>query len=494
MALLLANIAFGINTAKLKIIDTAGCNLTIVEETALNTYSLKLTSDVHNWFSCVFNGLDTSNPTTFTLDMNTNFDGALMDLSKWEGLWPVYTYSYYWSYDAYVYYIKDDNGNWISSDLFLKDKLAGNGKIPIQNVIPAELAEEFLSEDETYWSAWQEIKDTKTNLGSNTFTITKQFHSPNAALSMRIPYTYNYMFEYISRLRNQKISGVTVHRIGQSIKQDSLYAVEISDPHASKEELKERRVVLMYANEDGSEPDGCWVINGAMNYLIQGIQNDDKEVKKILSEVTFLFIPMLDPVGWRNSTYGKLTYEFSPDDYRNVPRNEVINYAEFIIKWCGDYGYRLDVVCNFHNIECAEGPNVLFPAIESTYYDSVVNLKRFMLKSLQNVKKSDVVWIEGYMENRYMGWCTDRWGSISALFEINSRYPDNRLSLKDLNDLGKDFVLSFYSYFGSDEYERALPYIEKAYSEQIINRNKYINEPKKARAIPIAFYTLGMGW
>ena len=55
--------------ADLKLIDTAGCNLTIVKETVPNTFLLKSTSGVHNWFSGVFSGLDITNPTIFTLDM-----------------------------------------------------------------------------------------------------------------------------------------------------------------------------------------------------------------------------------------------------------------------------------------------------------------------------------------------------------------------------------------------------------------------------------------
>ena len=36
----------------------------------------------------------------------------------------------------------------MSSDIFAKDRLAGNGITPVQSIIPAELAVEFLSNQE----------------------------------------------------------------------------------------------------------------------------------------------------------------------------------------------------------------------------------------------------------------------------------------------------------------------------------------------------------
>jgi len=466
--------------ANVKVIDTAGCNLAIVSETAANTYSLKSTSGAHNWCSGVFEGLDTTNPTTFSLGMDgTGTAESPGDVSKWDGLWPVYTYGKYWDYNTYIYYTKNNDGYWVSNDIFIKEKLAGNGKTPIQNVIPAEFAEEFLSKEGKYWSAWQEIKDTKINVGINTFTATQKFNSPTSALAMRVPYTYDYEYEYMKKLKQADVSGVTVHEIDKSIKNHNLYIVEISDYKATVEELKDRRVVLMYANEDGDEPDGCWVVNGAMNYLIEGIQNDDKEVKKILSEVTFLFIPLLDPVGWSDSTYAAMTYYFkyAPD---KPARPEVLAYAKWIIDWIAEKGNRLDVVVNLHNVECNEASNILCPILEGNQMEEIDNLNNFLLPRLeksQEIKISRSYWIMGGFSNdRLAGWCSYFFGNIQISYEINSRYPDNRLSLDDLNMLGKSFLISFNDYFDSDEYERTLPHMDKYRYSQIDARNKQIDE------------------
>ena len=467
--------------ANVKVIDTAGCNLAIVGETAQNTYSLESISRVHNWWSGVFNGLDTKNPTTFILDMtNTGTRVSPGDVSNWDGLYPFYSYGRYWDYNNFIYYIKNDDGYWVSSDVFAKNRLAGNGKTPIQNVIPAALADEFLSENENYWSSWQEIKDTKINVGSNTFTMTKQFNSQNAAISFRVPYTYDYQFQYMRKLTVANIPGVTVYDIGNSsstTNKQRLYVVEISDQNAAETELKDRPVVLMYANEDGNEPDSCWVINGAMNYLIQGIQNNDIEVKKILSEVTFLFVPMLDPMGWRDSSYGEMAYSFYVSDYRSYwrIREEAVSYATFINDWCGDKGRRLDIVTSLHNIECAEGPNVMFPIVD-TWYDGdyVEQLREMLLGGFGEYKTSKTVWMYGLMFRRFNGWCMDKWGSIPLLSEVNSRYPVNRLNMLDMDKLGEMYVKGYYNYLLSDDYDKAMVYITRKYSLQTERRNQFL--------------------
>jgi len=463
--------------ANVKVIDTAGCNLAIVEETDTNTYSLKSTSGAHNWWSSVFNGLDTNNPTTFSLYMDgtgtPEFQG---DVRKWEGLYPVFTYGKYWEYNTYIYYTKNDDGCWVSSDPFAKDRLASNGITPVQSVIQAELADEFLSADGNYWSPWQEIKDTKINAGLNTFTMAKQFNSPNAAVAMRTPYPYDFQHEYMTKLKKENIHGVIVHEIGKSIRRHNLYVVEISDPNATVEKLKERRVVLMYANEDGSEPDGSWVVNGAMNYLIQGIQNNDTEVNKILSEVTFLFVNMLDPVGWSNSTYGAMTYEFNYND-DETNRQEAVKYASFINNWCGDREMRLDVVMNFHNIECNEASsNLLCPLIDLRQVTYISELNKFILTNLSNIKTSETVWMTNFALNRFMNWCNEVWGSLQIPYEINSRYPNNRLSMKDLDNLGESFVLVINKYFSSDSYEKVLPHIDYAYDLHTTTRNDFLTK------------------
>ena len=271
----------------------------------------------------------------------------------------------------------------------------------------------------------------------------------------------------MTKLEKANIPGVIVHEIGKSEKDNEIYVVEINDPKATVEELKERRVVLIYANEDGDEPDGCWVVNGAMNYLLKGIQGEDKEVKKILSQVTFIFIPFFDSVGWVNSTYGAMAYDFKYKGYDEYHRPEILAYTSFINKWCGYNKKRLDVVVNLHNIECNEGPNVMSPLLDTLKYNDILSLNKSLAPAFNDFSIDfKTVWLEGYTDTRFMGWISKMWGSIPVLYEINSRYPENRMNLAKLDNLGEAFVKGFYGYFASDEYEKALPSIDYTFSNQ----------------------------
>ena len=476
--------------AALKIIDTAGCNLAINQKISDAEYSLKSTSYVANWFSGVLANIDTTKELTFSLCIEeNNANRTTPDISKWEGLWPVYSYGRYWDYNSFVHYSKNADGYWVSNDPFLTGdaKTAGNNKTPTQTVIPAELAEEFLSKDGNYWSAWAEIQNTSATKAVNTFFMTKQFNSSTTAIAMRYPYTYDYQLQYVKKAEKAKIPGVTVYNIGTSsnINKQNLYVIEVSDPTATEEELQDRRVVLMYANEDGNEPDSSWVVNGAMNYLIQGLNSDSKEVKDILSQTTFLFIPLLNPDGWRESSYGSLTYSFYSSDfyYRDI-KKEVVSYTKFINEWAGDKKRRLDIICTMHNIECAEGPNIMFPIIDNTY-KGVEELSGFLLKRFGEYKVSDEVWTYGFMFRRFNGWCSEKWGGLQILTEINSRYPEKRLSLYDLDKVGEMYVKGFSAYFESEEYEYVLPDIYYRHMLQTERRNKFLasGEEKTVRHI-----------
>ena len=474
------------NTAELKIIDTAGCNLAIDKKLSDTEYSLVSTSKAPNWFSTVFTDVDTTQKLTFSLCMN-----GIGDVSKWVGLWPVYTYGKYYEYDTYIYYTKNADGYWVSSDPFLAGaaKLAGNDKTPVQKVIPAEFAEEFLSADGNYWSAWSEIEDTHADSVSNTFFMTKQFNSPNVSIAMKYPYIYDYEEEYMKRLKDADIKGITVHNIGKSIRRHNLYIVEICDPDATEEELKERRVVLMYANEDGDEPDSCRVVNGAMNFLMSG----SYEAKKVLKEVTFLFIPMLDPVGWEECTYGKISKNFKPDDYDVAVRTEILSYATFINSWAGQ-GYNLDVIINLHNIECNEGSNLFSPLINIIHADDIFSANDFIFTRFLNIETSMLYWDIGYVKNRFYGWCSNLWGGLTLLYEINSRYPQNRLNIEDIDDIGKEFTFVFNDYFKTESFEHVFPIIAYQQTKQL---NEYTNFYDMKKNIPEhmkIYYTLRKGF
>ena len=455
-----------------RVIPIAGCNL-IVQEITNEDINLKTISKAPNWFAGVFAGVDVNNPTKFVLNMGGTEQNSPGDVTKWNGLRPVYTYAKYLDYDTYIYYTKNAEGYWVNSDPFLNEteKLAGNGPVPVQNIIPAQFAGEFLSVDGKFWSCWQEITDTSVD-GMNNFHMTRKFSSPDVSIAMKYPYTYDYEAEYMARLNAANIAGVTVHNIGKSREEHELFVVEICDPNAKPEQLKDRPVVLMFSNEQGSESEGGWVINGAMNFLM----SDDDAAKNILKKVSFLFIPILDPVGWSTSTYAGMTYDFRYQGTKIRP--EVVAYANFINEWNGDHEKRLDIAMNILNIECNEGPNVFCPMLESNQHDEIDALNKFFLpqlEKLQGVKTSPNYWIQwGFSSNRFAGWCAYMWGAIQMSYEVNSRYPGKILPLNEMNTLGESFVTALEKYFETDEYERAYPKMEKHRASQTALRKEML--------------------
>jgi len=473
-AIFCVTIVDGIAEHKTFTIDAAGCNL-IVKDVDDDKLELGMYNFTPNWFAGVFTGLLTDKPLTLTLNMNDTD----ADVQKWDGLRPLYTYSSFWDYNTYIYYTKNIDGYWVSSDMFLKgdDKLFGNGKTPVQNIVPEELAEEFLSEDGKYWSAWSEIIDTKVNAGSNIFTMTQKFNFSDASIAMRIPYTYRYQEIFMSKLYNANIDGVSIYNIGKSLKKRDLYVIEIRDSNATNEELQTRPVALIYGAEDGDESDGSWVVNGAIRFLLSG----DPRAKEMLKKVTFLFIPLLDPDGMAHSTYADLTYEFTNRNLTQIiddkvieydPRPEVLAYMKFIIQWVSTFGRRLDLVINLHNVECNEAVNVMCPLIDVDDAENITAIKDTILSSLPGVTVSHNVWMTAFVEDRLMSWCYKQFGSIQIPFEVNSRYPDNRLSLLELDNLGESFVEGIAKYFESEAYEKAFPQIEQRKKHQEEQRKR----------------------
>jgi len=76
-----------------------------------------------------------------------------------------------------------------------------------------------------------------------------------------------------------------------------------------------------------------------------------------------------------------------------------------------------------------------------------------------------------------MGWCAEKWGALQIPYEINSRYPNNRLLLHNLDELGIDLLMSFFKYLQSDEYEKAFVMIEKKRNTQAQLRESFLLNP-----------------
>jgi len=100
-----------------------GFNLIVDEQLAPDYVVVKQTRPAHNWFAGTFSNLPTDREVTIGLSMQGNGGGInIGNVAKWKGLRPVLTYADPTKYESYEWFIKDDNGVWISGDPFKKGK------------------------------------------------------------------------------------------------------------------------------------------------------------------------------------------------------------------------------------------------------------------------------------------------------------------------------------------------------------------------------------
>jgi hypothetical protein len=151
----------------------------------------KLTHPVHNFFAGRFINLPTDKEVTIGLSMVGNdTKGNNAYVGKWVGLRPVFSYADPTKYESYEWFAKDEQGRWVSGDIFKKGqaKYAGTGKVPEQQVIPANIAVKFLSTDGKYWSPWGEIENVEVMADVNAIRIKQKFDLPTATVSMVAPH------------------------------------------------------------------------------------------------------------------------------------------------------------------------------------------------------------------------------------------------------------------------------------------------------------------
>jgi len=453
----------------IEIIPLDGFNLAVEDQINPHYVVVKLTSPAHNWFAGKIDQLATDGiATTIGLLMEGNDTaGNKADVSKWVGLMPLYSYADPNKYESYECFQKDDKGRWLSTDPFKDEKsiFAGTGKTPKQSAIPEKVAEQFLSKDGKSWEPWKEVDSAEAVKELNIFRIRQKFDLPTAVVAMRVPYLPSIEAEFIKRLETAKIPGVTIHHIGYSQGNRPLSVIQVDD-FDTNVKTKDHPVILLYGSEDGDEPDGAWLTHGAICKLISGKSN----TKALRNDVTILCIPSLDPDGAAKCSYAEITYSFS---YKgNSVRPEALAYTKFLSTWIND-GHRLDIINDIHNIECNEGPNILSPIVDLRQVGIITDIQSFVLARFRDIKTSPTVWLHGMISDRLTSWCYLHFGTIQMTYEVNSRFPDNRLSLDQLKRTGGVLVTSLGEYTTVKMFKSYEQGMLSMQSKYVDNRKRY---------------------
>jgi len=403
-----------------------------INEFITPTYiTVKVSPPTHGWFAGSFINLPIGTPVTLGFSMSGIADGTIdADVKKWRGLRPVMTYADPTSYSSYEWFTRDDQGRWVSGDPLKADeaRFAGTGEVPDQNMVPAEVAEQFLSADRCYWQPWQDITDIEVLENVNIFRLRASFALPATTVAMRVPYTYTYHQALLRKIEDAQLSGVTIDIAGKSREGRELSVIRLESLDAP--EKSGRPTILAYAREHATEPDTSWVVAGMLHWLISA----DPAARAARRQYNWLLIPLLDPDRAVHSVYSDGCNFLTTGN----PGPEVLEYARYCAKWV-DTGHRIEAAVNLHNVECADGQHVFVPLVNNERKPAIASCNTALFQTLGQHQffTGKLDWCPtGYPYARFAGWCWRCFGTFDLAYEVNSRYPADPLSMARLDELG----------------------------------------------------------
>ena len=478
----------------IRVVPFDGNNLIIDKLVDEHTLELKLDPPCHNWFSVQLADLPTDAPVQLSFTLKSEDTKNKADVKKWVGLMPVITYGDPANPDGMECFQLDEQGRWVSSDPFKTGdaRFAGTGKTPVQTVIPAAAAAEFLSKDGKTWEPYKEVDKAEAVTELNIFRITQRFTLPTATISMRVPYTYTHELAYLDKLKAAKINGVFVDNYGfckdafmnakGEMEQRQIYCIRFEAPANPEENLALRPTIVVYAREHATEPDGSVAIEGMVNWLV----SSDPAAVKARTNANWLFFPILDPDGTARSVF-RVADDFTPNAEMRVETYQTALYL--VEKWI-DTGHRVDLAINLHSLEGTEGPNLGSPFI--SYYGHNKSIVAFNTQAFARVKKvgfetgKQEGWHTGGVRARFVDWFYRGFSTQGMSFEMNTRYPKNRLNITQQKKLGATLIDGAVDYVQGKDFETVRTGITDRLAARPAERDKWF----KDRRVPIKYCTL----
>ena len=470
----------------IRVVPFDGNNLIIDKQVDEHTLELKLDPPCHNWFSVQLADLPTDAPVQLSFTLKSEDTMNTADVKKWVGLMPVITYGDPANPDGMECFQLDEKGHWVSSDPFKTGdaRYAGTGKTPVQMVIPAAAAAEFLSKDGKTWEPYKEVDKAEAVTELNIFRITQRFTLPNATISMRVPYTYTHEIAYLEKLKAAKINGVFVDNYGfckdawRNAKGERerrhIYCIRFEAPVNPGENLALRPTIVVYAREHATEPDGSVAIEGMVNWLV----SSDPAAVKARTNANWLFFPILDPDGTARSVF-RVADDFTPSAVMRVETYQTALYM--VEKWI-DTGHRVDLAINLHSLECTEGPNLDCPFITYGQNKSIV---AFNTQAFARVKKAGFEtgqpdgWAVGGVSARFAYWFYRGFSTQGMSFEMNTRYPKNRLNITQQKKLGATLIDGAVDYVQSKDFVTVRTGITDRLAARPAERDKWFKEKRE---------------
>ena len=461
----------------IEIAPVPGFNLTIIDQPTANVVVVQPSPKLHNWFAGKFINLPVGQSVEIRVDMHgCDTPGNVADTAKWAGLQPVFTYADPEQYASYEWFRKDAAGTWQSGDLFKHgdDRQAGAGITPAQSAVPATLAGLSLAADGQYWSPWGEIDGGTNNTDTRTFTFTVRPAQATMTIAMHLPYLLAYEQAMIARLQAAHFPGVFVDELGRSAGGRMLYMIRVDDPdapaalhidptgtpvldtmqpgnrgvaitashptiHLAAEPGRpwgDRRLYLLDAREHASEHTGSWLVFGALRALLA----ETPAARRLRHKSTWLLLPVFDPDGVAASQYDprtECTIAFNDQD----ATPEALDYVHYLRAF-PNAGWAFVAAATFYALECTDGKPVCCPYAWSIDRDTAIDFNRHWFARLNaaGIPAGPVEpWSTGWLPNRLVSGCTAHYKALSFFFEVNDRFPDARMTLDRLQQIGADF-------------------------------------------------------
>jgi len=420
----------------------------------------------HNWFAGTVTNLPTTRETTIRVSMQGHdIKGSRAWVGNWLGLQPVLTYADPGRSESYSTYLKDAAGNWQCTDPLLNEQQrnAGNGELPRQEVVPAAFARQFLSADGKKWSAWKDLETVEALPQENIFAIRHRFDMTSATVAMRVPYTVKYRDQFLERLKQANLPGVFIDEIATTAEGAKLQMVRLEPPGGASggevvtEKSRDTPTVVVIAREHATEHASSWPLHG----LIQSLIADVPKARELRQGATWMVLLIEDPVGAGDNVFARMTDAFR-DPHSSKTPPEVFDYARYFVDYVDKNRRTIDVAVSLHNVESDGGRHIFSPFANWRQYKLTEEFNRLLFTDMRTAgyrTGKDNSEMHGAVPTRLYGWLAARFGTLDLAYEVNDRYPEQRLDLDRLQGLGGVMAGSIGAWCQSEagrEWHRAL--------------------------------------
>jgi hypothetical protein len=289
------------------------------------------------------------------------------------------------------------------------------------------------------WTATQ--RRLRPGIGALCMRHTFSADADTAVVATRYPYTPELNRRYLESLPDRaraarlRCVDLWTRRLWRHQGwQHGLHAIEIGETQDL--EGRPQPGVVLYAREHGREPDGSWVLQGAIEFLL----SDDPAARAIRRRHRFTIIPVLDPEGAERNLYERMTHHFSGSGPERIEAGAWAAYFQERF----DRGECFDLMINLHNIVANELPHLAAttsppgPELSRAAWRFDMEELRprcaaagFWLKKREDPQGGsfDYFRLDGYLAYFY--------GGINRGYEVNLQQRDRHLALYDLRQLGR---------------------------------------------------------